>query len=97
MKSAFGVDHGDHGDIEKAFGMGALKPLGAAFKAGKAGQVGAAGSAMQGHAMGLGRLANKAQGSKIGQFGVKNKFALGVGGAAAGGGAAGSMFNRNKR
>jgi hypothetical protein len=95
MKSAFGVDHGDY-EVEKALGMGALKPLGAAFKAGKSGQIGAAANAMQGHAMGLGRMAGKVQGSKIGQFGMKNKFALGVGGAAAGGAAGGSLLNRRR-
>lgn len=88
MQSAFGVEHGD---VSKALpGAGVLKPMASAFKLGAKGMKGPMQTAGQGRALAAGGMTRR-----VGQFGMRNKKAIGAGlGVGAVGGATGAAMNR---
>ena len=99
MESAFGIDHGSE-EISKLGlkppGMGRMKPLvstmHSAFGMGAKGVQGPAAGVGAGRAMGAGQAARK-----VGQFGMKNKKPLAIGGGAAVAGGAGGMLANRRR
>jgi len=83
MESAFGIDHGY--EVEKAFSLGALRPVASAFKMGAQGAKSMAPLAAK---PGVGGAFKAGQGArKVGQFAMANKKPLGIGaGVGVGGG-----------